>query len=151
MKQFGKAAMAGFIATVVLSVLMVMKTMMGVMPGLDLPRMIAGMMGMADRPAVGWIVHFMIGTLGYGAALALLDRHLPGDSRVAHGMLLATAGWLLMMVLLMPMAGAGFFGLNMGWTAPVMTLMLHLVFGAVLGWSFARAIAHQEGARVSRA
>lgn len=144
MSQFGKAVVAGFIATFVLSALMVMKTMMGIMPTLDLPGMIAGMMGMPGAPAVGWLVHFMIGSLGYGAALALLDRRLPGDSRIAHGMVLASAGWLMMMILLMPMAGAGFFGLALGWPAPVMTLMLHLVFGAVLGWYFGRAVSHEQ-------
>lgn len=144
MRQFGKAATAGFIATVVLSVLMVMKNMMGIMPELDLPKMISGMMGV-QTPVVGWIVHFMIGTLGYGAALVLFDHRLPGDSRIAHGMILAFFGWLLMMVLLMPMAGAGFFGLQMGWMAPVMTLMLHLLFGAVLGWYYGRAVSHDTG------
>jgi len=33
----------------------------------------------------------------------------------------------------MPMAGAGFFGMQMGLMAPIMTLVLHLIFGAVLG------------------
>lgn len=34
MGNVGKAMLAGFVATVVLSVLMIMKAMMGVMPGL---------------------------------------------------------------------------------------------------------------------
>jgi len=33
----------------------------------------------------------------------------------------------------MPMAGAGMFGLKLGMMAPVMTMMLHAIFGAVLG------------------
>jgi hypothetical protein len=36
----------------------------------------------------------MIGVVGTGAALALLDEHLPGQSRVWHGVILATSdGW----------------------------------------------------------
>lgn len=151
MRDFGKAITAGFIATVVLSALMVMKQMMGIMPELDLAKMISGMMGMPNTPAVGWVIHFMIGTLLYGVALALLDERLPGDSHIAHGMLLATIGWLLMMVMLMPMAGAGFFGLNMGIMAPVMTLMLHLIFGAVLGWYYGRSRGHATADRITRA
>ena len=65
---------------------------MGLMPELDLPKMIAAMMGMPNASAVGWAVHFMIGVVGYGAALALLDEHLPGESRVGHGVLLAMLG-----------------------------------------------------------
>lgn len=149
MKEFGKAATAGFIATVVLSALMVMKNMMGIMPDLDIAKMISGMMGMPV--IVGWLIHFMIGTLVYGAALALLDDHLPGNSHVMHGTILALIGWLIMMVMLMPMAGAGFFGMNMGIMAPVMTLMLHILFGAVLGWYYGHALQRAAPDRMSRA
>lgn len=149
MKHFGKAATAGFIATVVLSALMVMKSMMGIMPELDIAKMISGMMGMPV--IVGWLVHFMIGTLGYGAALSLLDDHLPGKSHVMHGIILALGGWLVMMVMLMPMAGAGFFGMNLGIMAPLMTLMLHILFGAVLGWYYGHALSRANPQSLSRA
>ena len=143
MKNFPKAVVAGLIATIVLSLLFVIKDAMGIMPQLDLPKMIAGMMGMPDTPMVGWAVHFFIGVVVYGAALALLDEHLPGDSKMGHGVLLATVGWLMMMVGLMPMAGAGFFGLNLGISAPIMTLILHLIFGAILGAYYGHALARQ--------
>ena len=133
MKNFPKAIVAGLVATIVLSLLFVMKDVMGIMPQLNLPQMIAGMMGMPDSPIVVWAVHFLIGVVVYGAALAHLDEHLPGNSKIGHGVLLGTVGWLMMMVVLMPMAGAGLFGLNLGISAPIMTLMLHLIFGAVLG------------------
>ncbi|WP_448329685.1 DUF6789 family protein [Sulfitobacter sp. M13] len=42
-----------------------------------------------------------------------------------------------MMILIMPMAGAGLFGLALGMMAPIMTLVLHIIFGAVLGVVFA--------------
>ena len=143
MKNFPKAMVAGFVATIVLSLLMVMKNAMGIMPQLDLPKMIAGMMGMPDAPMAGWAVHFFIGVVVYGAALAFLDEHLPGDSKMGHGVFLATAGWLMMMVVLMPMAGAGFFGLNLGISTPIMTLILHLIFGAILGAYYGHALARQ--------
>jgi hypothetical protein len=37
----------------------------------------------------------MIGVVGYGRARAS-DEHLPGESRVWHGVILATLGWLVM-------------------------------------------------------
>lgn len=46
---------AGFSATVVLSAMMVGKTMMGVMPELDVIHMLSGMMGMP--PVFGWLAH----------------------------------------------------------------------------------------------
>jgi hypothetical protein len=42
-----------------------------------------------------------------------------------------------MMIAMMPMAGAGFFGSHLGMTAPIMTLMLHIVSGFVLGALYA--------------
>ncbi len=48
-------------------------------------------------------------------------------------MLFATAAWLLMMVIVMPLAGAGLFGVHIGLIAPILTLVLHLVYGTVLG------------------
>ncbi|MEO7937554.1 MAG: DUF6789 family protein [Burkholderiaceae bacterium] len=139
--MIGKGFLAGLVATIVLSALMVMKAMMGLMPALDLPQMLAAMMGSPTTPMVGWVVHFLIGIVAYGIAIALLDARLPGSSSTWHGVLLAVAGWLVMVVVLMPMAGAGRFGMTMGPMAPVMTLVLHLIFGAVLGWTYGRLVA----------
>jgi hypothetical protein len=138
MERFGKGLLAGLVATIVLSALMLMKSMMGIMPELDLPKMLAGMMGPPGNVALGWAVHFMIGVVGYGIVMALLDEPLPGDRSTAHGVLIAFVGWLIMMVVPMPMAGAGFFAMKMGMMAPVMTLVLHLIFGAVLGWTYGK-------------
>lgn len=138
--HIGKGFQAGLVATVGLSLLMVLKTMMGIMPELDLPKMIAGMMGAPDSPIIGWVVHFMIGVLGYGFAMAFIAKSMTGKSFIAQGMLISFAGWLIMMVAFMPMAGAGMFGMKMGVMAPLMTLVLHLIFGAVLGWTYGRLL-----------
>lgn len=114
MRGIPKGMLAGLAATVVLSLLMVLKTMMGLMPRLDLPKM------------------------------------LPGTNRVGHGVTLGVIGWLIMMVVLMPMAGAGLFGRNMGVMATLMTLVLHLIFGAVLGWVYGRSATSQD-VSISRA
>ena len=50
-----KGMVAGFVATVALSALMVMKATMGVMPELNPIRMIAEMLG--APLAVGWAMH----------------------------------------------------------------------------------------------
>ncbi len=134
----GKGLLAGLAATIVLSVLMVLKAQAGLLPQLDLPKMLAGMVGSPDTPMLGWAVHFFIGIVLYGVAMAVLDARHPGQSSVAHALLIAFVGWLIMMIVLMPMAGAGWFGIHLGIMAAVMTLVLHLVFGAVLGWTYVR-------------
>jgi uncharacterized membrane protein YagU involved in acid resistance len=131
---------AGLVATVVLSALMLMKSMMGLMPGLDVVAMLAGMahgmMGLPANPVVGWVLHFMIGTVLWGIGFALLYKVLPSGGPVSKGIVFGVLAWLLMMLIAMPMAGAGLFGMKMGMMAPVMTLVLHLIWGAVLGATY---------------
>ena len=131
MQNLSAGLLAGFVATAALSVVLVMKSSMGVMPEMDVIQMLAGMMG--GSVAVAWAAHFMIGTLAWGGGYALLYRQIPGNGAVAKGLMLGLVAWGMMMVAVMPMAGGRFFGMGFGMAAPVMTLMLHLMFGAVLG------------------
>lgn len=135
----GKGLLAGLAATLVLSMLMVMKAAMGVMPELDLPAMLARMMGAPGMPAVGWAVHFMIGIVGYGLLIAKWPYGV-SSSAIVNGIVIGVVGWLIMMLVLMPMTGAGLFALSLGLMAPVMTLVLHLIFGAVLGWTYGKLV-----------
>ncbi len=72
---------------------MVLKATMGFMAQLDFPQILAGMMGSPDQPLIGWIVHFVIGIVTYGVAIAALDSKLQGTSRVGHGIMLGIIGW----------------------------------------------------------
>jgi hypothetical protein len=97
----------------------------------DIIAMLSAMIG---APALmGWMGHFMIGTLAWGIGFAVLYDMIPGGSVVAKGVIFDIAAWLGMMIMVMPMAGAGLFGMAMGIMAPMMTLVLHVIFGAVLG------------------
>ncbi len=134
MQKIGAGLVAGFIATVVLSVMMVAKSMMGIMPELDVIAMLSAMMGSSAMTA--WLGHFMIGTLAWGGGFAVLYGLIPGGTALAKGIVFGIAAWLGMMVMIMPMAGAGLFGMGFGIMAPMMTLVLHIIFGAVLGTVF---------------
>jgi uncharacterized protein DUF6789 len=136
MHNVGRGIVAGLIATAVLSVIMIMKGMMGLMPQLNVIAMLGSMMGTSS--AIAWAIHFMIGAVAWGAGFAILFNLLPGKSSTGKGISLGLAAWLMMMFLVMPMAGAGMFGMNMGMMAPVMTLVLHVIFGAVLGGVFGK-------------
>ncbi len=138
MSNITRGMVAGFAATLALSAIMVMKSIMGLMPELDVIAMLSGMMGTSATG--GWIAHFVIGTVLFGIGFALMFHRIPGDNPVIKGILFATGAWLVMMIAVMPMAGAGMFGLSLGIMAPVMTFMLHLIYGAVLGFTYARAV-----------
>lgn len=135
MNKYVAGAFAGFVATVVLSILLVAKAMMGVMPQLDPITMMSAMMG---APAImGWIAHFMIGTIAWGIGFAVVYDAIPGGSPLVKGVIFGTGAWLMMMIAVMPMAGAGLFGMAFGIMAPMMTLVMHIIFGAVLGGVYA--------------
>ena len=56
-----------------------------------------------------------------------------------------------MMILVMLMTGAGLFGMHLGLGAPIATLMLHWVYGAVLGAVFGKLNTSQLIASHTRA
>lgn len=80
--RFVRSIVAGFIATVVLSILMLIKVAMGLMPHLNVIHMLAGMaharMGLPVSPVIGWVAHFLIGTVLWGIVFAALYPALPG-------------------------------------------------------------------------
>lgn len=52
---------------------------------------------------------------------------------VVSGILFAIIPWIVMMVILMPMIGKGFFGKKISGYQWLTALLMHLVYGAVLG------------------
>jgi hypothetical protein len=63
-----------------------------------------------------------------------------------RGVIFAVGAWLLMMIVMMLMAGAGLFGLGLSMMTPVATLVLHIVFGLVLGGVYGLLGAKQASA-----
>ncbi|SOC31039.1 DUF6789 family protein [Thalassospira xiamenensis] len=139
MNTYAKAMLAGFAATAALSVLMVMKAAMGLMLTLNVISMLSymaqQMLGLGEM-WFGWLMHFLIGTVLWGGLYALSFNKLPTSSPVGKAVVFAVGAWLLMMIMAMPMAGAGLFGLKLGMMAPIMTLVLHIIWGLVLGSIF---------------
>jgi hypothetical protein len=127
---------AGFAATLVVSVLMVLKDLAGIMPQLNL---IAVLSGLLDAPAwAGWVAHFFIGTIVWGGLFALLAPKIPGSTCLTKAVIFAIGAWLLMQVIILPLDGADFFGVRYSFWAPVVTFILHVIYGFTLGTVFAR-------------
>lgn len=105
--------------------------------------MVAQKTGMAVNSTLGWIMHFALGSIVWGGAFAVFNASLPSDSQLMKGIIFGGIAWLLMMLGPMPMSGAGLFGLSLGVMAPVITLGLHIVFGAVMGLTFSKLAANE--------
>ncbi len=131
-----RSMLASLTATLVLSALMVIKSPMGLMPQLDVIAMLSSMMNGPET--LGWAAHVMIGTSISGIAFALLRRLLPGKTSLIKGVVFGVAAWAMMMIAVIPITGAGLFGLHLGIMAPVMTLVLHVIYGVVLGLPFGK-------------
>jgi hypothetical protein len=120
---------AGLLATIVLSGALAVLVPIGLAPDI---------IGLISRTLqtgrdTGWIVHFLVGTVAWGGFFAILQPFLPSRNVVVRGMMFGVGAWMAMMLILMPIADAGYFGLELGWTTPFTTLVLHLIFGSVLG------------------
>lgn len=122
-----RAVVAGVVGTAAMSLLMQMAPAMG-LPPMNIPEMLASVMG--GLIALGWVAHFIIGTLFAVTFAAAAAGRLPGPATV-QGMLFALAPWLAAQVMVMPLMGAGFFSGSA--LAALGSLMGHLVFGAVVG------------------
>lgn len=132
---------AGFIATIVLSAFMIAKALAGMLPAFnaitDNAHLVAMVTPLPAAPPLGWILHFLIGTVLWGAIYAWMRPNLPESGTLA-GVSFGVLAWLAMMIVFMPIVGHGFFALSIGLPATVATLVLHLIYGAVLGYTYDR-------------
>ena len=132
---FWRAVIAGLLGALAFALWDSLAPLVG-LSALEFPRL-AGDQFVTDpqRVAVGGLlVHLLIGVL---LSLIYLRAHLwqalPGPSAV-RGMTYGALIWLFAMLVIMPfLADKGFFMLNAGIVAPVGALLVHLVYGFLLG------------------
>lgn len=141
-RNYWKGMAAGFVATIVLSAILVMKSSMGLMPDLDPIQMLGNMIGDGSR-TVGWVMHFVIGTIMWGLLFtAIFGAAVNGFWW--RGIVFSLGAWLIMEVVLMPMAGKGLFGMNAGMMGWMMPLVMHVIYGAVLGGVYGALLKHES-------
>ncbi|BAT58096.1 hypothetical protein GJW-30_1_00611 [Variibacter gotjawalensis] len=122
MDLIGRGIIAGFMATLILS---------------SVFHPIARFANASDatNPAVGWLVHFLVGTFLWGAGYGAVQRFLPGANWM-RGAIFSLTAWLVLMTALAPLTRAGLFGVNIGLGAPAVMLGVHLAYGLLLGVIF---------------
>jgi uncharacterized membrane protein YagU involved in acid resistance len=131
----GKLILGGVAGTAAITMmLMFIAPMIGV--HMDIA---ASLSGMVHTPwMVGMVVYLMMGTFIFSLVYGiLLRRYLPG-SVLVRGLIWGFILWIVMEVAVMPMLGAGVFGINgPGMMGAVAALMAHLVYGGLLGGGIA--------------
>jgi len=126
-----KSIYGGIAGTIVMTLMM-----MFVAPMLTgMPMDIAAMLGtMVGGYTMGMIAHIMMGVIVFPLAYALVFYGFIPGSPLVRGLIFGVILWLAAVIVVMPMAGAGFLMANIGgMMAVVASLMGHLVYGGLLG------------------
>jgi uncharacterized membrane protein YagU involved in acid resistance len=126
-----RGMLAGLIATLVLSGVLILKANMGLWPELNLIRLLVSLGSI--QTVAAWMDHFIVGVVVWGLLFAAFDSLWESRAYWLKGLIFGVFAWLMMMVLFMPLAKAGWFGTRIGPAAAYVTLGMHLIYGLVLG------------------
>ena len=129
-----KGMIAGLVATLVLSGLLLLKSTMDLVPELNIIRLLTNLGSISAVQA--WMDHFIVGVVVWGLLFGAYDAVASRPAPWLKGIIFGVFTWLIMMAAFMPLAKMGFFGLKIGPLAAAVTLMYHLVYGAVLGTTY---------------
>jgi len=133
MSSFRSAFLGSGIATFVVTSIMAEKTAMGLIPQFSIAKGWSALVGMPETAWVGWVIHMFLGFIIGGAIFGTIYNKLPTSHGVLKGIAFGIASWILMMLIFMPLAGAGLFALHAGARFILFTLVLGLLYGLVLG------------------
>lgn len=123
-KKLIQAFIAGILATTVMSMIMYVAPMMG-LPKMNPPAMLAGMMGLP--PAVGWLMHFMIGIIFAALYVLLFAPKITIKNKIVKG---AVFGLLVFIFAQIAMA---MMGALMGGIPQPEGAMIGVILGGILG------------------
>jgi uncharacterized protein DUF6789 len=129
-----RGMLAGLIATLVLSGILVLKSNMDLWPEVNIIRLLINLGSI--QLVAAWMDHFIVGVVVWGLMFAGFDSMWESRAYWLKGLIFGVFAWLLMMVLFMPLAKAGWFGTRIGPNAAFVTLGMHLIYGLVLGVSY---------------
>ena len=151
MSRVQKGLVAGFAATVAVSILEAANLLLGPW-AVSFPRLLSVMLQTPDTMIVGWVAHFLVGTLVLGPLFAILCPRLPTDTAESKGILFAVGAFVAMGLIIAPMAGVvgerpvGMFFMQAGFGTFAWMIVTHAVYGLVLGNVYGRLVGHGKEA-----
>jgi uncharacterized membrane protein YagU involved in acid resistance len=134
----GRAAAAGLVGTAAMTALLLVEPSIG-LPKIAMGQVLSTSLGLTTAhlvigPAVGWGLHFVIGMVLAVIYAAAFEQRLPGPP-VVRGMIYGVMVFVLAQMVFMPLVGGGLFSRGdlelIGGS-----LLGHLLYGAVVGWSY---------------
>jgi uncharacterized membrane protein YagU involved in acid resistance len=130
---------AGLVATCVLSVLILIKQWLPQLDTIAVMDSIAHEFALSaglPTPFAGWLWHFIIGSLVWGWMYAVMEPILPGRRPMIKGLYFGFMVTLLVWFAVLPLVGAGMFGLHLSMIQPLVSMAQSLLFGLVLAVTY---------------
>lgn len=126
----------GVVATVAMSILMVMATVSGMSPmPQPVPKAVVAHLFGSGVPKPAMMALAVGLHLAYGGVFGALLASVMRPVTLPKGLGLGVVLWALMQVAFLPLVGWGVFGTAVTPKIAVATLVLHLVYGGTLGWA----------------
>lgn len=142
------AVVAGIVATIVFTMILVMAPKMG-MPKMDIVSLLGSMFSAKSNPVLGWTMHLMMGVV-FALVYAFIWSLGFGGATWGVGLIFGAIHWLIVGVVMgmIPMVHVGikrgavqapglWMTKNGGVTAFMGGLVGHMVFGAVVALTYA--------------
>jgi len=127
-----KAMAGGLAGTVLMTLMMYFVAPMMLGHPMDIAAMLGKMMG--NSWGLGMLAHLMNGIIVFPLIYTFFVYKNIKGAPVARGMVWGIILWLVAELIVMPMAGAGFFSANIGGMKAVMAALIgHVVYGGTLG------------------
>jgi hypothetical protein len=137
----------GVVATIAMSMLMLIALVSGSSPmPQPVPKaVVVQIFGSAIPKPI--LMALAIGLhLGYGGLFGAVLAWIARPVTIQKGLVLGIGLWAVMQVTFLPILGWGMFGTAITPKIAVATLILHLVYGSVLGWAMDRDTSFAAGA-----
>ena len=148
-RNIRNALIAGFCGTVVHSLLILVHSRSGPLPGFqpneDIQRGLSWLVGTEVHPGVVWLLSFVNGAIVWGFVFGQTYRFLPGNSPWLRGVYFGVCAWLAMGLLFFPLVDRGIFAAKLGLgIAPAMLMLV-----ALLAYSVTMSLVYNFLDRVS--
>ncbi|MEO8441872.1 MAG: DUF6789 family protein [Betaproteobacteria bacterium] len=143
------AIVSGFFATFVVGSILLMKNALNWFPEIHIAQTLSTLFGWPSHLIWGGVAFVLIGSIVLGLAYAWVAPRMPVHSKLIKGLAFGLVVWLMMMLVLMPAAGAGMFGLNRGPIVPAFDLIIAMVYGLILAIMYVSGSGFEDAARTN--
>lgn len=141
-RKIRNVLIAGFCGTVVHSLLMLVHSRSGPLPGFQpneyIQRGLSWVVGTEVHTGVVWLLSFVNGAIIWGFIFGQTYRSLPGNSPWLKGVYFGIGAWLAMGLLFFPIVDLGIFAAKLGLGIAPAVLML----GALLAYSVTMSLVY---------